>query len=118
MEQNQTVGIFKNDEFGEVRTVKDGDKILFCGSDVAKALGYSNPSKALGDHCKGITKRYIPHPQSQEKQIVSIHAPLTGSDAHSYTAASFIPLSLDDAAEIVHGGLRLLTAQCLDRILV
>lgn len=69
MEQNQTVSIFKNEEFGEVRTVKDGDKILFCGSDVAKALGYSNPSKALGDHCKGITKRYIPHPQSQEKQI-------------------------------------------------
>lgn len=69
MEQNQIVSIFKNEEFGEVRTVKDGDKILFCGSDVAKALGYSNPSKALGDHCKGITKRYIPHPQSQEKQI-------------------------------------------------
>lgn len=26
---------------------------------MAKCLGYSNPSKALNDHCKGITKCYI-----------------------------------------------------------
>jgi prophage antirepressor-like protein len=31
--------IFKNDEFGTVRVLQDGDKYLFCGSDVAKALG-------------------------------------------------------------------------------
>lgn len=33
-------------------------KILFCGADVAKALGYSNSRKALADHCKekGVTK--------------------------------------------------------------
>lgn len=51
--------IFNNAEFGQVRTIVDGDKILFCASDVAKALGYSNTSKAINDHCKGITKRYI-----------------------------------------------------------
>lgn len=49
--------IFKNDEFGTVRVLQDGDKYLFCGSDVAKALGYTNPRKALSDHCKGVTKR-------------------------------------------------------------
>nr|DAS28343.1 MAG TPA: antirepressor [Caudoviricetes sp.] len=27
--------------------------------DVAKALGYKNTRKALSDHCKGVTKRYI-----------------------------------------------------------
>ena len=33
--------------------------VLFCGSDVARALGYTNTSKALTDHCKGdLTKRY------------------------------------------------------------
>ena len=33
--------------------------MLFCGSDVAKALGYTNTSKALSDHCRGgVTKRY------------------------------------------------------------
>lgn len=50
--------VFRNEQFGEVRTIEEGGKILFCGSDCAKALGYTNPSKALGDHCKGVTKRY------------------------------------------------------------
>lgn len=44
--------IFNNEEFGEVRTVEKDGKILFCGSDVAKALGYSNTRDALGKHCK------------------------------------------------------------------
>lgn len=40
--------IFQSDQFGEIRTVEDeGGKVLFCGSDVAKALGYTNPNKAI-----------------------------------------------------------------------
>ena len=58
MENN--LQIFKNDQFGEIRTIEENGSVLFCGSDVAKALGYTNPSKALGDHCKGVTKRYTP----------------------------------------------------------
>lgn len=50
--------VFNNPEFGEVRTIEENGAVLFCGSDVAKALGYTNPSKAINDHCKGITKRY------------------------------------------------------------
>lgn len=49
--------VFKNTEFGEVRTIEENGKVLFCGSDCAKALGYTNSRKALGDHCKGVTKR-------------------------------------------------------------
>lgn len=52
--------IFNNPEFGEIRTINENGVVLFCGSDVARALGYTNPSKALTDHCKGITKRYTP----------------------------------------------------------
>lgn len=54
------IQIFNNPDFGEVRTVEENGVVLFCGSDVAKALGYTNPSKALSDHCKGVTKRYTP----------------------------------------------------------
>lgn len=54
------IQIFNNPDFGEVRTMEETGAVLFCGSDVAKALGYSNPSKALSDHCKGVTKRYTP----------------------------------------------------------
>ncbi len=49
--------IFKNTEFGEMRTVEENGKVLFCGSDIAKALGYSNSSDAISRHCKGIVKR-------------------------------------------------------------
>lgn len=32
--------------------------IWYCAKDVAVALGYTNTSKAVKDHCKGVTKRY------------------------------------------------------------
>ena len=44
--------IFKNEEFGEVRTVEIEGKPYFCGSDMAKALGYSEPHKAVTRHCR------------------------------------------------------------------
>ncbi len=47
------VKIFENQEFGSVRTVVNGDKVLFCGSDVAKVLGYARPNDAINQHCKG-----------------------------------------------------------------
>lgn len=50
--------IFNKPEFGQMRIIQENNKILFCASDVAKALGYTNVSKAINDHCKGITKRY------------------------------------------------------------
>lgn len=59
MNENK-IEVFSSTEFGTVRTLETADgKILFCGADVAKALGYSNSRKALADHCKekGVTKR-------------------------------------------------------------
>lgn len=42
--------IFKNPEFGSVRTLEiDGDP-WFVGRDVAEILGYSNPPKSIRDH--------------------------------------------------------------------
>lgn len=53
------IQIFNSPDFGTVRTLDNDGTVLFCGADIAKALGYSNPSKALNDHCKGdLTKRY------------------------------------------------------------
>ncbi|OZV12279.1 hypothetical protein CIW83_09270 [Tissierella sp. P1] len=52
--------IFKNEEFGEIRTVLIEGKPYFVGIDIARALGYSNPSKAIIQHCKGVTKMGIP----------------------------------------------------------
>lgn len=57
---NTSIQIFNNEEFGDVRTIEENGKILFCGADVAKALGYTNTRKAISDHCKGVTKRDTP----------------------------------------------------------
>ncbi|MGN0699925.1 MAG: Bro-N domain-containing protein, partial [Oscillospiraceae bacterium] len=45
--------IFKSEKFGEIRTFEDeSGKVLFCGSDIAKALGYVNTKDALARHCR------------------------------------------------------------------
>lgn len=45
--------IFENNEFGKIRTTVDASgRILFCGSDVARALGYQEPHKAIRRHTK------------------------------------------------------------------
>lgn len=54
------IEIFKNNEFGEIRTLEQDGKLLFCGSDVAKAPGYVIPSKAINTHCKGVSKMEVP----------------------------------------------------------
>lgn len=52
--------IFNSEEFGEIRTIEIDGKPYFVATDVATALGYVNPRKAVNDHCKGVTKRDTP----------------------------------------------------------
>ena len=42
--------IFKNREFGEIRTVVIDGEPWFVGKDIAEVLGYSNSRKAVLDH--------------------------------------------------------------------
>lgn len=44
------IQIFKNNEFGQIRTLVVKNEPYFVGKDVANVLGYQNPSKALIDH--------------------------------------------------------------------
>lgn len=50
--------LFENKEFGTVRTIEINSQIMFCGSDVARALGYKNTRDAIGKHCRaeGVAK--------------------------------------------------------------
>ena len=43
--------IIKNPEFGSIRMIEENGKVLFCGTDVASALGYKDSAKALKTHC-------------------------------------------------------------------
>ena len=49
--------IFNNAEFGEIRTLTENGKTLFCATDVAKSLGYSNTRDAISKHCRCVAKR-------------------------------------------------------------
>ena len=52
--------IFQNPEFGEIRTIEENGKVLFRGTDAARALGYARPNEAVSKHCKGTLKRRTP----------------------------------------------------------
>lgn len=54
------LAIFNNPEFGEIRTIEEDGKVLFCGTDVAKALGYIRTNDAISRHCRATVKRSSP----------------------------------------------------------
>jgi prophage antirepressor-like protein len=69
-ENNKTmITVFESKDFGKVRTVDIDNKIYFCGSDVAKALGYARPNDSISAHCRCTVKHSTPHPQSKNKEI-------------------------------------------------
>ena len=52
--------VFNNPNFGEIRTLVERDgKVLFCGKDVANALGYKDTTNAIKQHCRGVVKRHL-----------------------------------------------------------
>jgi prophage antirepressor-like protein len=50
--------LFSNPQFGEIRIMEVDGAAYFVANDVARALGYSNPSKATNDHCKKAIMRW------------------------------------------------------------
>lgn len=62
--------IFENEKFGEVRTLKKDNEILFVAKDVCDILGANNTTSAINrlpEHLK--KKAKISHPQSSSKKI-------------------------------------------------
>lgn len=53
--------VFSNEMFGELTVIKnEKDEIFFIGKEVAEKLGYTNPQKAIRDHCKGVNEMVTP----------------------------------------------------------
>ena len=64
--------IFKNEEFGSLRAIERNGEPWFVGSDVAKALGYSNTSDALSRHVDSDDKGIVKHDTPGGKQSMTI----------------------------------------------
>lgn len=60
--------IFSNPEFGQVRTVELDGQPWLVGKDVAEALGYKNPGKAIIAHVDEEDKRLEMLPQGADSQ--------------------------------------------------
>ena len=67
---NNCIDTFYNEEFGNLRTFEENRKVYFCGFDVASALGYNEPQKAVARHCKGGMKRPILTPGGVQNMTV------------------------------------------------
>lgn len=70
----QDLQIFKNEEFGEIRTVTVGSEPWFVGKDVAEALGYKDTSDALKKHIDNedkLTRRFTDSGQSRDMYVIN-----------------------------------------------
>lgn len=68
-----TLQIFENHNFGSIRTVLDeSGKALFCGKDIAVALGYNKPFDAISRHCRATTKHGITDALGRQQEATFI----------------------------------------------
>lgn len=61
---------FFNEKFGTVRTITIDGVVYSVASDIARALGYKNPQKAIRDHCKRVNESFIPSNGGEQKAKV------------------------------------------------
>lgn len=61
---------FFNEQFGTVRSIVIDDIVYFYGIDIAKALGYSNASKAVTTHYKRVVSKVLETSNSQNGKTV------------------------------------------------
>ena len=86
------IELFKNESFGEVRTLLIEDEVWFVGKDVAEALGYVEPrsaiSKKVDEEDRGVAKMETP----SGKQDMTI---INESGLYSLILSSKLPQAKD-----------------------
>ena len=78
--------ILNNPEFGTIRTIDENGSVLFCGNDVAKALGYKSPKDAIAAHAKGAVKRRTLTDGGEQEMLF-----ITEGDIYRLAARSKLP---------------------------
>ena len=113
--------IFDNQDFGKVRTLEEGENILFCASDVAKALGYKNPTEAIQDHCKRVVERCTSDSLGRRQTMKFI----PGGDIYRLAASSKLPGAekfeswiFDEVVPTIHKHGAYMTPEALEKVLL
>lgn len=95
----ETVEIFKNPEFGEVRTLMVNNEPWFVGKDVAVALGYARTADAVAAHVdaedKGVGK--IPTPGGEQDVTI-----INESGLYSLVLSSKLPTARQFKRWVTH----------------
>lgn len=68
------VTVFENLQFGQIRTLNIYGEPYFVGKDVAEALGYTNPQKAIRDHVNDedkLTERFVQSGQNRNMIVIN-----------------------------------------------
>ena len=74
LEGKTEIQIFKSEVFGEIRTCQVNNQIMFVGKDVATALGYTDPQKALKMHVDNddkLTRQIVVSGQGRRTYIIN-----------------------------------------------
>lgn len=116
---NNKVQVFQNEQFGQVRTIEENGKVLFCAKDVAISLGYKDPTNAIKQHCKGVVKRHLL--TDGGKQLANF---IPEGDIYRLAAKSELPGAdefeswiFDEVLPTIHKHGAYMTEQTIDRIL-
>lgn len=92
MKETNQFQIFNHPQFGEMTTIQCNDgKVLFKANDVAKALGYSNPQKAIREHCKGVNVLGTPSENQCGTVVLQPTKYISESDIYRLVMRSKLP---------------------------
>ena len=84
------IQIFKNEQFGKIRTLEINGQPYFVGIDVAKALGYAHPSVAITKKVKEHHRIQMMIPHFQNGNLLSKTTLIDESGFYSLVLASKI----------------------------
>jgi very-short-patch-repair endonuclease len=87
--------VFENSEFGRLEVYEINGKPYFPAAKCAGILGYSNPLKAIRDHCKGV----VGHKALTKGGPQTIKV-IAGDDLHQLIARSRMPFAKELADKL------------------
>lgn len=117
---NNELKVFENADFGTIRTATDeSGKVLFCGKDVAEALGYKETAKAIREHCKGVSEMDTPTKGGMQKMKFISEGDLYRLISHSKlpTAEKFESWVFDEVLPTIRKHGAYMTEQVLEQAL-
>ncbi len=92
MSKDHAIQVFSHSQFGSINTVEtENGKVMFKATDVAKALGYSDPPKAVRMHCKGVAILSTPSENQFGAVVMQPTRYITEADIYRLVMRSKLP---------------------------